>query len=76
MGCDWHASTSKGTITWRRHFPIWMTSGMLGPIGTLSSSNLPSGPLSAIATGLPVTSEPHWSQVTPVGSVCSEEFGT
>ena len=42
-----------GTLTWRRHLPTCTTSGMLLPVGTPSSRNLPSASVSAVAIGLP-----------------------
>jgi hypothetical protein len=33
IGVSTHAAT-LGIATWRRHLPIWMTSGMFAPAGT------------------------------------------
>ena len=49
-----HSFTS-GIATWRRHLPIWMTSGMSLPIGTFCSVNFPVASVSAVTTGAPVT---------------------
>jgi hypothetical protein len=49
-----HSFTS-GTTTCRRHFPIWMTSGMSLPTGTFFSVNLPDASVSVVTTGEPVT---------------------
>src|SRR5262245_32147442 len=64
-----------GFITCRRHFPTWMTSGMLVPVGTFWSVNRPVTSLSAVAIGLPDSVTLHLSQEAPVGIGSSAAFG-
>src|SRR6187401_973607 len=40
IGVSAHAATD-GIVTARRHFPIWITSGMLSPTGTCSTEKRP-----------------------------------
>ena len=44
-----------GIVTSRRHFPSWMTSGILSPAGTPVTLNEPSTPEGKIANGGPCT---------------------
>lgn len=46
-------SWTLSSVICRRHLPIWITSGMLMPDGTLVSVNLPSGPEITWATAPP-----------------------
>ena len=50
--------------TMRRHRPSWMTR-FCAPTGTFVSVNFPSGPVTVLTIGLPVTSAPHWVHDTP-----------
>ena len=43
------------TVIWRRHLPVWMTSGMFAPDGTFFSEKRPCASVSATAIGWPVT---------------------
>ena len=54
-----------GMTTCRRHLPMVMTSGMLLPAGTFSSTNRPLVSVSAVETGLPGRVSTHLSQLTP-----------
>jgi len=65
-----------GIVTCRRHFPTWMTSGMLLPVGTFSSVKRPFTSLSVAAIGCPDSVTLHLSQDAPVGIGSSAAFGT
>ena len=51
--CLAHGAT-LGIVSCLRHFPIWITSGMLAPSGASMILNSPAGSVSAEATALPV----------------------
>src|SRR5512140_3633819 len=53
------------TVIWRRHLPVVITSGILGPAGTFSSRNAPVASLTVDATGLPGNVVEQRSQLTP-----------
>ena len=69
-------AVTLGIITCRRHFPTWMTSGTLVPVGTFSSVNRPFTSLSAVAIGFPDSVTLQRSQEAPVGIGSSAAFGT
>ena len=72
---SWQALTI-GSVTWRRHFPVWMTTGMFVPTGTFCIVKFPAASDSALATGWPDAMVPHLSQVTPSTIGSSAAFGT
>ncbi len=71
-----HAGTVGITAPSRRHFPTWTTMGTLVPAGTPLRVNLPSGPESATATGLPEGDVVHGSHVGPEAMPSSVLLGT
>src|SRR5262245_54974390 len=64
-GVSAHAATD-GIVTARRHFPIWITSGMLSPTGTCSTEKCPAESVSAAAIGRPEYGDEQVSHVAPV----------
>jgi hypothetical protein len=43
-----------GIVIWRRHLPIWMTSGTFVPEGTSLRVNVPSAAVLVVTSGEPV----------------------
>ena len=74
-GVSAHAATD-GMVTARRHFPIWITRGMLSPTGTCSTEKRPAESVSAAAIGRPEYGDAHVSHVAPVVMSASGSFGT
>ena len=72
---SWQALTI-GSVICRRHFPVWMTTGMFVPTGTFCIVKFPDASDSALATGWPDAMVPHLSQVTPSTIGSSAAFGT
>jgi hypothetical protein len=68
--------TVLGMVTWRRHLPIWITSGMLLPVGTFSSLKRPWVSVSAVVIGSPDGTASHCTQLAPSGTGSSWAFGT
>ncbi len=64
-----------GMVIWRRHLPIWMTTGMSLPTGTFSSLNEPEGSVMTLTRGSPETF-PQRSQEAPVTMGATGAFGT
>lgn len=56
-----------GTTTWRRHLPVWMTSGMFVPKGTLVMVKVPSTAVVVPTSGEPEKVCPTGVQETPAG---------
>ena len=54
-------------MIWRRHFPIWTTSGIICPAGDGTSfiTKCPVASVNAAATGWPETGDAQVSQVAP-----------
>src|SRR6266516_8120432 len=48
-----------GRMTFLRHFPTWMTSGMFEPTGTSFSLKFPFESVRVVTTGEPETAAPH-----------------
>jgi len=65
-----------GRTNWRRHLPIWTTSGMFEPTGTSLRTKSPFASVSVVTMGEPETVEPHLSQVAPVVIRSTGAFGT
>jgi hypothetical protein len=74
-GLSTHCFTLGSTIC-RRHFPIWMTSGMFEPTGTSFSVNFPCVSVSVVTTGEPLATPPHLSHVAPCVIGSTGAFGT
>ncbi len=74
-GLSTHSAT-VGMVIWRRHLPVWITSGMLSPTGTFSRTKLPSVPLSALTSGSPLKVASQVSQVSVSGTGDSAALGT
>ena len=81
MSCRRRAASTRSParsamITWRRHLPSWMTSGMLVPTGTLVSVKLPLESVVVMTTGSPETLPLQRSQVTPSVNGAGVVLGT
>src|SRR4051794_23758910 len=75
MGVSAQAATD-GTVTARRHLPIWITSGMLSPTGMCSSEKRPAASVSAAAMGRPEYGDAQVSHDAPDEISASGSFGT
>src|SRR5664280_1893644 len=64
-----------GIVTWRRHLPTWITSGMFDPPGTPVRVNFPLTSVRALVMGLPDAVAVHWSHDAPVGTGSSAALG-
>src|ERR1043165_9591843 len=71
-GVSAHADTLS-SVNWRRHLPIWMTSGTSLPVGGFTSVECPAVSVIADATGDPLTSH---AQVAPALIGSSGALGT
>jgi hypothetical protein len=65
-----------GMVTWRRHLPTWITSGMFVPVGTFSSTKRPAVSESAVAIGWPEAVALHGLHSAPSGMASTGAFGT
>jgi hypothetical protein len=63
------------TVTSRRQRPVWMTSGIAGPVGGLLRVNLPLTPVTAVMIGLPDWAAPQVSQATGGVNGCTVVAG-
>src|ERR1700734_2714914 len=70
-----HAGTF-GIVTWRRHLPSWMTSGMFAPTGTFPSEKVPLTAVTVLTSGEPETVLAQLSQETPGAKGCTGALGT
>jgi len=66
----------EDSVVLRRHLPIWMTSGMFAPAGTLVRVNFPSGPVCAEAIALMLAAPWQLSHVGPVVNAGSAAVGS
>src|SRR6185437_525126 len=64
-----------GTTSCRRQRPETMTSGMLAPAGTLSSSKLPLSSVTVPTSGEPEGGAPTTGQLTPGGNASTGALG-
>src|SRR5580704_2171445 len=74
-GVLWHAGTFV-IVTWRRHLPSWITSGMFAPTGTLPSEKVPLTAVTVLTSGEPETVLAQLSQETPGAKGCTGALGT
>jgi len=74
-GVSAHGGTD-GTVIWRRHLPLWMTSGTLVVAGMFARVKLPSGAVVVITRGLPEGGASHRAHWAPAGSASTKSFGT
>jgi hypothetical protein len=68
--------STRGSVTWRRHLPTCITSGMLSPVGTFSSVKRPAVSVMPATTGLPETLASQVLQLAPSTKASSGALGT
>src|SRR5262249_32644327 len=70
-----HAETFAIRIS-RRHLPVVMTSGMLAPLGTPGSENLPASSVTVEATGSPASEAAQRPHSRVLENAPGSELGT